>query len=344
MPKSDSHSAVWQNVIKLYSCPLIQVEIQFLFEFLDNFIIPSLASDNELGFSSGYLERLWPAIVLKHNETLSKMLMSQSKYFPSTEEQVKLSLKDPAAIKHFNLEVQRPMLQEALKVIKDHGTVWLSFPKLFGMGADQEFQSSFWSSVLSVLDIPLERKPGNMPIKNEYVYGQSIYTPVSKDKAGLVKWANVWNLQQPQLLNEIKAVATSHESFLINKESNPHLFEFYAKHIFSLPVNNVIAEQQFNLSQLYLHDNLSELSKQASMMFVENILHRGKSNGRITVAARDVHERRMRVYGQLLNTALLQEARKNLEKIQKGNVGSGPLTRMSILRFGRRRNQINRCQ
>ena len=139
MPKSDSHSAVWRNVIKLYSCPLIQVEIKVLFEFLDKFIIPSLTRDNELGFSSGYLERLWPAIVLKHNETLSKMLMSQSKYFPSTEEQVKLSLKDPAAIKHFNLEVQRPMLQEALKVIKDHGTEWLSFPKLFGMGADQEF-------------------------------------------------------------------------------------------------------------------------------------------------------------------------------------------------------------
>ena len=147
MPKSDSHSAVWQNVIKLYSCPLIQVEIKFLFEFLDKFIIPSLnasqASDIELGFSSGYLARLWPAIVLKHNETLSKMLMSPSKYFPSTEEQVKLSLKDPAAIKLFNQEVQRPMLQEALKVIKDHGTEWLSFPKVFGMGADQEFQSSF---------------------------------------------------------------------------------------------------------------------------------------------------------------------------------------------------------
>ena len=45
------------------------------------------------------------------------MLMSPSKYFPSKEEQVKLSLKDPAAIKHFNQEVQRPMLQEALKVI-----------------------------------------------------------------------------------------------------------------------------------------------------------------------------------------------------------------------------------
>ena len=61
-------------------------------------------------------------------------------------------------------------------------------------------------------------------------------------------------------------------------------------------------------------------------MFVENILHSGKSNGKTTAAARDLHERRMRAYGQLLNTELLQEARKNLEKIQKGNVDSGPLT------------------
>ncbi|XP_015775683.1 PREDICTED: uncharacterized protein LOC107353814 [Acropora digitifera] len=52
----------------------------------------------------------------------------------------------------------------------------------------------------------------------------------------------------------------------------------------------------------------------------------GKSNGRTTAAARDIHERRIRAYGQLLNTELLQEARKNLEKIQKGNVDSGPLT------------------
>ena len=95
-------------------------------------------------------------------------------------------------------------------------------------------------------------------------------------------------------------------------------------------MNNVIAERQFNVSQLYLHDNLSELSKQASITFVENILHSGKSNGRTTAAAKDIHERRMRAYGQLLNTELLQEARKNLEKIQKGNVDSGPLTAKDV--------------
>ena len=40
---------------------MIQVEIKFLFEFLDKFIIPSLytsqAIDAEVGFSSGYLAR-----------------------------------------------------------------------------------------------------------------------------------------------------------------------------------------------------------------------------------------------------------------------------------------------
>ena len=115
MPKSDSHYTVSQNVIKLNSCPMIQVEIKFLFEFLDKFIFPSLnasqASDEDLEFSSGYLARLWPATVLKHHETLSRMLMSPSAYFPLTGQQVKMSLKDPAAINHFHQEVQRPMLQ-----------------------------------------------------------------------------------------------------------------------------------------------------------------------------------------------------------------------------------------
>ena len=66
----------------------------------------------------------------------------------------------------------------ALKVIKDHGTEWLSFPKLFGMRADQEFQSSFRSSVLRVLDIPLERKPGNMPIKNVCLWTEHLHSGV----------------------------------------------------------------------------------------------------------------------------------------------------------------------
>ena len=335
MPKSDSHNTVWQNVIKLSSCPMIQVEIKFLFEFLEKFIIPSLnasqASDEELEFSSGYLARLWPATVLKHHETLRKMLMSPSEYFPLTSQQVQMSLKDPAAVNHFQQQVQRPMLQEALKVIKDHGAEWLTFPKLFGIGADQRYQSPFWHSVLKLLDIPatLPENQQERSVNNAYVHGQSIQTLVSKDRIGLVKWATTWKLQEPQLLNEIKAMASSPQSCLISKEATPHLFEFYAKHIFSLPVNNVIAERQFNLSQLYLNDNMSELSKQASITFVQNILHNGKTNNRTTEAAREVHEERMKEYTQMLTSDLLQAARKNFNMIKANNTHR-PLTAKDV--------------
>jgi len=50
-------------------------------------------------------------------------------------------------IDHFHQEVQWPMLQEALKVVNDHGSEWLSFPDLFGIGADPRYQSSSWYSV-----------------------------------------------------------------------------------------------------------------------------------------------------------------------------------------------------
>ena len=228
--------------------------------------------------------------------------MSPSAYFPLTEQQVKMSLKDPAAINHFRQEVQRPMLQEALKVVKDHGSEWLSFPKLFGIGADPRYQSSFWYSVLKALEIPImlptEREKDSRAVQICYVHGQNLHTLVCKDRAGLVKWAEIWNLKEPKLIYDIKRVATSLQSSLISKEANPHLFEFFAKHIFSIPVNNVIAERQFNLSQLYLQSSMSELSKQASITFVENILHSGKTNNRTTEAAREVHEERMKTYAK----------------------------------------------
>ena len=74
---------------------------------------------------------------------------------------------------------------------------------------------------------------------NFHVHGQNILTLVSMDRVGLIKWATLWKLKESQ-------------GSFISKEATPNLFEFYAKHIFSLPVNNVLTERQFNLSQLYL--------------------------------------------------------------------------------------------
>lgn len=223
LPKSDSHHTIWQDVIKMSSSPMIQVEIKFLFQFLDKFIIPSLntseASDAELGFSSGYRARLWPATVLKHHETLSEMLKSPSEHFPLTSQQVKMSLKDPAAIDHFHKQVQRPMLQEAIKVIKDHGAEWLTFPKLFGMEADQRYQSPFCHSVLKLLGIPVRSENQREKSVNNpsHVHGQNILTLVSENRVGLIKWATLWKLKEPQLLCEIKEMALSQQSSLLSR-------------------------------------------------------------------------------------------------------------------------------
>ena len=177
--------------------------------------------------------------------------------------------------------------------------------------------------------LPTEREKDSRSVQNFHVHGQNLHTLVCKDRAGLVKWVEIWNLKEPKLLNDIKRVATSPQSSLISKEANPHLLEFYAKHIFSIPVNNVIAERQFNLSQLYLQNNMSELSKQASITFVENILHSGKNNNRTTEAAREVHEERMKAYANMLTSDLLQEARKKLNTIRKCE-NHGPLTAKDV--------------
>ena len=131
------------------------------------------------------------------------------------------------------------------------------------------------------------------------------------------------------MLNKIEEIASSPQSSLISKEATPNLFEFYAKHIFSLPLNNVLAERQFNLLQLHLNDNKSELSKQATITFVKEILHGGKTNTMPTKAASEIHEERMKKYTQMLTTDVLQEARKNLNKIRE-NCTHGPLTAKDV--------------
>ena len=55
------------------------------------------------------------------------------------------------------------------------------------------------------------------------------------------------------------------------KES--YRWQWYTQHVFSIPVNNVIAARQFNVADIYVHPNESETSKQATHLFVQNVLH-----------------------------------------------------------------------
>ena len=195
---------------------------------------------------------------------------------------------------------------------------------------------------MKTLEIPVtlatEREKDSRSVQICHVHGQNLHILVCKNRAGLVKRAEIWNLKEQKLLNDIKRVATPPQISRISKAAKPHLFEFYAKHIFSIPVNNVITERQFNLSQLYLQSSLPELSKHASITFVENIFHSRKTNNCTTAAAREVHEERMKTYANMLTSDLLQEARKKLNTIRKSE-NHGPMTAKDVYpMFGKQEN------
>ena len=54
----------------------------------------------------------------------------------------------------------------------------------------------------------------------------------------------------------------------ITKQLFPALFEWFARHIFALPVHNALAERQFNIATLYLDPNMSKESIKATQLFV----------------------------------------------------------------------------
>ena len=155
LPASDSHLAVWKQVIKVSSSPLIQVEQVFLSEFLDIFIIPALeysqSMDKEMGFGPGYLARLWPFTVRKHILTLKSYQEYPSDYFPKTESQILNSLKDAEQARFFRNIIQASFVKEAAQCIMQHGSNWLEFPKFFAAGADSRWNNLFWRAVLRVL-------------------------------------------------------------------------------------------------------------------------------------------------------------------------------------------------
>ena len=94
---------------------------------------------------------------------------------------------------------------------------------MFGVGANQRYQSPLWHSVLKLIEILVrsedqQEKSVNNPF---HVHGQNILPLLSKDRVGLIKWATLWKLKEPQSLSEIKEIALSPQSLLIGKEATP---------------------------------------------------------------------------------------------------------------------------
>ena len=66
-----------------------------------------------------------------------------------------------------------------------------------------------------MLEVPIklpESKQQNSLANNVHVHGQNLHTLVSKDRTGLIKWASIWKLQQPQHVMECSTA----EHFVFN--------------------------------------------------------------------------------------------------------------------------------
>ena len=73
-------------------------------------------------------------------------------------------------------------------------------------------------------------------------------------------WSQNWGLHladhDGQLLKEIYHISEMNTGVLNSKESFPHLFDWYAKH-----VHNALAERQFNVADLYLDPDMRKQIK-----------------------------------------------------------------------------------
>ena len=115
--------------------------------------------------------------------------------------------------------------------------------------------------------------------KSEWFLEFELLTLVSSQKSVLEHWSQNWGLHladhDGQLLNEIYHISEMKTGVQISKESFPHLFDWYAKHVFSLPVHNTLAERQFNIADLYLDPNMSEETNQTPNCSYKTLFMKG---------------------------------------------------------------------
>eukprot|EP00117_Sycon_ciliatum_P008661 scpid71423/ scgid1655/ len=120
-------------------------------------------------------------------------------------------------------------------------------------------------------------------------------------------------MDRPELLVDIVEVAMMSGPSCPSASSQQYLWSWCAKHIFCLPVSNAIAERQFNIGSIYLSHNESEESKQASHLFVENVLHSDRDGeDRVTSHHKEQMRERLARYTSTVTREKIKQAQGNL--------------------------------
>lgn len=357
---------------------VIAAERTLLLELLNRLIMPGLRKsqegDKELGFSSGYLARMWPAQVL-NDLGMARLMRRHHDFAMPLTAQAKVQL-SPATATHFTSNVQEPMMDAVIATFDKHGTRWLQFPLLLATGADTALRNLFWRGYLRLCKIPVTVSAfthGTPPAAPSTVYMQliemaldlrcpeklaetcyairildeqahllgqpaatwfeefSLLALMAKHRAELQTWLSRWPLSA-DAMPEIKAVAQRTSPSMPSRDSEPHLWKWFATYLFVMPVNNVLAERQFNIANIYVSPNESELSKQASHLFVENVLHStasrlelysslsasSRKSVRVTSEVMEHVSQQMIEYAAIVTPQRVKEAREQVKRLRSG--------------------------
>ena len=370
MVTSDSHYDIWRAIIRMAANPILAAERVLLFETLDNLVIPSLRaaqqSDTELQFSSGYLARSWPARVLLDMAHVRLMIKFPSAGLPKTMQSINQHL-DGEEKRTFPEKVIQPYVTAILEAFLKHATRWLRPPMFLAMGACSNMRHFFWRAWLrAVFDETIFAAPTradaaltacavetrdpdavvslaadlkllkevdfllSLP-STQWVYEFVVLAIAMKERSSLVEWCTRWDMHT--LLPEIRAVAASVSPPLPSSTTEPLLWAWFCRHVFAMPVHNVLAERQFNLASIYLSPNDSEASKQSSHLFVQNILHSANCSdgGPITREARQISIAKMKDYCATVTQDSVTKARATLnDRSKSGSRDGRTLTSMEV--------------
>ena len=148
-----------------------------------------------------------------------------------------------------------------------------------------------------------------------------LITLVASKESELLHWSQNWGFEGNSLLKEISKIAELTSGVMISKKNFPVLFNWMAKHVFSLPVHNALAERQFNITELYLDPNMSEETIQAIQLFVQNVVHEKtdkKATNRTTAHSRQDYITKMASYSDALTPDLIKMAKNNIVDQKRG--------------------------
>ena len=310
--------------------------------------------DDELGFSCGYLARSWPTRVIQDMRRAEFKTRHPERSLTQTMQAVHLL--ESSDQERFVNEIMPAFTAAVQDALRKHASRWLQPPLLLCMGASTAHRVYFWRAWLRVMGYSSRLIYSELPIAREHydilvdialsegceeVVSSAvdmvlatnisvltnntdvawldefiILATVAEQKDSLTQWKTRWAMSDAALLQDITTVANCSKSSAPQQEQEPHLWAWCCKHVFSIPVNNAIAERQFNIASLYLSASESESSKQSSHLFVENILHAGdtkRRGDRVTAQHRCVVREQMVEYCSSVTTANIQQAQNALQ-------------------------------